>query len=215
MSEQNLSFIVSNFLLTESPAIPDERIIRVFCDVDGVLADFRQGIQRAYKLPNDAAVKKFLDSPNAWSEIAAKTPNIFAQLPVMSNAQQLITGLIRYRDRGYIKLAMLTALPDEWYADSYMRELGRNDKKNWVHKNFPQISADNVIVVRREDKVQFAIKQKRMGHPAPVLIDDYDLNISEWHKKGDGIGILYKSSASATAALSQLNQYIVATLGDY
>lgn len=215
MSDQNLSSIVADYLY-ESPIVASSKEpIRVFCDMDGVVADFLEGVRRAYKLPDIASAKHLLDhTKNVWVDMAGEHPDIFSKLPLMPGARELMAQLVQKRDKGQIKLAMLSALPDEWYADPEMKKKGRDDKKAWVTRHFPQITADNVIVVRRRDKVKFAQKQQQIGHPAPVLIDDYPLNITEWHRDGHGVGILHMANKGVWPTIRELNQYLVAVQGE-
>lgn len=196
--------------LTRSSQMPADLVPRVFCDMDGVVADFHTPIVRKYKLGGSSEVNKFLAQPNVWHTIAKDWPNLFATLPLMPDAKQLMKTLIQLRDKGHIKLAMLTAVPTEWYADRSKRDTTRRDKQRWISTHFPEIDTHNVIVCRRSDKVKYALKQRSMGTHAPVLIDDFDKNIREWHSVGDGIGILHRSAASS---ITELHQYLRA-IGD-
>ena len=194
-------------MLIERPEHSD-LVPRVFCDMDGVVADFHADIVSRYQLTDHTKVAAFLTEPGIWFRIAKDAPNLFATLPLIPDAKALMKTLVRLRDTGYIKLAMLTAVPTEWYVDRSKRETVRRDKQRWIEKHFPEIDSRNVIVCRREDKVTYAIKQRQMGTQAPVLIDDFRKNIAEWQGAGGGVGILHTSTASSIA---QLKQYLLAT----
>lgn len=219
MLKESLSSLLAPHILFEAPAhIPNsgsgnepDRIPRVFCDMDGVVADFHGAMKRFYGLHSSGAVEQFLQKPGAWDKVENDHPNIFGELPVLPEAQRLMRHLTKLRDLGHIKLAMLTALPTVWYRNSVMRDKGRNDKQLWIAKHFAGMSERNVIVCLRKDKVSFAVKQQTMGTPAPVLIDDYEVNIREW-KKAKGVGILH---TGVQETIQQLDQYLIAIgIGD-
>lgn len=170
--------------------------------MDGVLADFYEGMDRAFDVSaND--LNAFL-SDDGWGMIAKTMPHLFATLPVLPDAKGLMSGLVRQRDAGLMKLYILTAIPDPWHADPEMRRQGTQDKIRWMGKFFPAIPPKNVFVVRRQDKQRYASKQKQLGKPPAVLIDDYQKNIVEWERAG-GLGIHHKTS---TSSLRQLSNYL-------
>ncbi len=186
-------------------ATPSDLIPRVFCDLDDVLADFEADIIRRFDLSGPEEIGPLLRRPGIWHEIAKSSPNIFATLPVRKGATQLMSVLTRLRDANKIKLAILTAVPTEWYADESKRATCRRDKQRWVERYFPQVPTRNVIVCRRDQKVNYALKQKEMGTDPPVLIDDFEKNIREWEGIGGGVGILHTDT---TKTLAELQQYL-------
>lgn len=189
-------------LLGESP-FSQGKVPHVFCDVDGVLADFYAGVLRDFGI-SKGQVNTFLTAKHGWATIAKKKPHLFASLPLLPDAKGLIAGLTKLRDAGQIKLSILTAIPDEWYHDATMRKISTQDKVRWITRFFQNIPAKNVLVVRRQDKQKYAIGQGRAGFPPPVLIDDFGKNIREWEQAG-GLGIQHTTSMSS---LQQLSNYL-------
>lgn len=183
---------------TERPRIP-----HVFCDMDGVLADFYKGMEREMGVGRDD-VSEYLHNKDAWDIIAKKKPHLFAALPLLPGAKTLISGLIDHRDRDHIKLSILTAIPEQWHSIPLMKKISTTDKVQWITRFFPDIPAANVLVVTRADKQRYAHSQVAIGNPRPVLIDDFAKNIREWNR-ANGMGILHTSVAGS---LRQLASYI-------
>lgn len=194
----NLTPRILRILLSESP-FTGSAPPHIFCDVDGVLANFDKGLETYFGVSR-ANVDNFLMRHDGWSKIAAKQPRLFAKLPMLPGAKGLINGLVTFRDAGLIRLSFLTAIPEEWYNHPILRKSSTYDKIEWVTRHFQKIPAKSVLVVRRADKQLSAQNEVRAGNPPPVLIDDYSKNIREWERAG-GLGIQYQSSQQALIAL--------------
>lgn len=184
-------------ILVESPS-KDNVIPTVYCDLDGVLADFYTGVEKYINVSRNQ-LENFLSKQNGWKTIEKKEPHLFAKLPLLPDAKGLMRGLTSWRDMGKINLFVLTAIPNEWYR-SPMRNIATQDKIMWVTRHFPQIPAKNVFVVRRENKQDYAARHAIGGDSSPVLIDDFGKNIREWEQVG-GLGIKHTSSTSSLQAL--------------
>ena len=181
---------------------PTTSVPHVFCDMDGVVANFYGGMQREFGVPQER-VNDFLVNKNGWAIITKENPHLFATLPILFGARELISGLTALRDGGRIQLSMLTAIPTEWYVDPVMRKISTQDKIQWITRHFQKIPAKNVLVVRREDKQHYAKAQRAIGHPAPILIDDFLKNIREWEMAG-GVGIHHTSAHDSLQQLAKL-----------
>jgi hypothetical protein len=134
----------------------------VFCDLDGVLADFEMGIMNKFKKPI-SEIKTGL----MWAVIG-KSKTFFETLPWMPRGRELWDNIKKYDP------IILTGIPNNpqiaeqkrrWCA----RELGEN-----IH----------VITCKSKDKHQYCITNS-------ILIDDRTDNMNAWNQKG-GIFMLYK-----------------------
>lgn len=176
---------------------PDTSIRNVYCDMDGVLANFVSGFRQLYpELTSAEDVDMFLRRPQAWRDVMREHPDLFAKLPMMKDATQLMSMLQRLARQKRINLFILTALPNEM-----LQSRANLDKRNWAYEHF-RISPKRVLICRRSDKAKYAMIDKMEGRPASILIDDFGKNIREWQQKGTGIGILHKSAARSLTALA-------------
>jgi len=187
---QRPSFSTSGHILLERyGALSDKRVRNVYCDMDGVLADFIGGFGRAYRLSGAAAVEKFLSVPHAWDEVNEKHPDIFAQLEPLPDAATLMRTLKQLERDKRINLFILTAVPTEMLHSRAIL-----DKKDWMYRHF-QIDPRKVFVGTRKDKSTYALIDKMEGRPPSVLIDDFKKNIQEWETRGSGKGIQHFTTA--------------------
>jgi len=158
----------------------------VFCDMDGVVANFFDTafrltgkrwddpiyVQKHAREARDEMIKKHLD---------------FAHLPPMPDFEQL-WNFIKHFDPD-----ILTAFA-RWDPEGSTR-----GKVEWNHK-YLHVPANKFHVVSRRNKQFFA-----KGHDGKpnLLIDDYSANIDEWKAKG-GVGILHKNARDTIAQMKQL-----------
>ena len=150
--------------------------MKLYCDVDGVLADFDNGTKRY--------TSKF---SNNWEDLP---PNFFSELDKLENSKEFVNTLKKmFKDNFYI----LTAIPKPHRGEISKR--AKKDKINWLEKNF-NIPRNKIIVVYREQKQNFA-------NPNSILIDDTPVNVQEWNNQG-GIGILFKNHNQAINQINSI-----------
>lgn len=148
---------------------------QVFCDLDGVLADFDRGVvERTGSKPHH-----FRRRRKMWRRLRPpRTPDFFSSLPLMRDALQLWTFLQP------LSPAILTGSPSgDWAAPQ---------KKRWCVEKL-SLPAERVLVVDATDKALFS-------KPGAVLIDDYEKHRDPWEARG-GIFIHYKSAMKSIALL--------------
>lgn len=196
---QRLSFSTSGLLLLERyGALSDKRVRNVYCDMDGVLADFIGGMERLYNLSGSAAVEKFLSKPHAWEQVHEEHPDIFAQLTALPDAAALMRVLKQLEREKRINLFILTAVPNE-----LLHSRAILDKKDWMYRHF-QIDPRKVFVGTRKDKSKYALIDKMEGRQPSILIDDFKKNIREWEQLGSGEGIQHITTARTLPQLRTL-----------
>jgi 5'-nucleotidase len=158
----------------------------VYVDMDGVLADFEGGF---YKL-SGISIENISD-PEMWAKIEAHgKAKFFSELEWMSGGKELW----QYITDNFLKAKILSALGK---SDKIDRQTTQG-KLMWLRHNIPSLQLDDIILVDNKHK------KRRYSKPGDIIIDDTEIVIIEWIKKG-GIGILHTST---TETISQLKKYV-------
>ena len=153
---------------------------QIYCDMDGVLADFEKGIK-------DMIGGKFSDA--RWDELP---DDFFLQLEPMKDAKQLWDFIGKYDP------FILTATPRSSRGPIAARA---SDDKTRFMKRWFGVSADRMYPVMRADKMRFA-KDGRDGRPN-LLIDDHPKNIKQFRAAG-GIGVRHTKSSKTIKELQEI-----------
>jgi 5'(3')-deoxyribonucleotidase len=133
----------------------------VFCDLDGVLADFEQGVVNRFKKRPDEL------KPGLMWGLINKSSAFFETLPWMPKGRELWEQIKQYDP------IILTGTPRSSNAEE--------QKRRWCARELgPHI---HVITCATKDKPDFCITNA-------VLIDDRSDNLNEWNSRG-GKFILY------------------------
>lgn len=155
---------------------------QVFCDLDGVLADFdRKVSELTGKRPAD-----FRRRRKMWRKLAPpSTPDFFASLPWMRDGAELWAALAP------LSPSILSGAPSgDWAAPQ---------KRRWCEENLC-LPPERVHVVDACDKDLFS-------RPGAVLVDDYAGHREPWERRG-GIFIHYTSARKSIALLSGVLRHI-------
>ena len=157
---------------------------QLFCDLDGVLADFNDGVYRIFK-KNPASIKP----PVMWSRLAT-THGFYSSLQLMPNAQQLWDTI-----KGQNPI-ILTGCPSGTWAEP--------QKRQWVQQ---YLGTYDVITTKNQmQKAQHMIHERDGKRVISILIDDREKARQNWEESG-GIFILYDDSKMIDALL-ELKKYI-------
>jgi 5'(3')-deoxyribonucleotidase len=133
----------------------------IFCDLDGVLADFEQGVyNRLKKRPHQL-------KPGLMWGVINKSNTFFDTLPWMPRGRELWEAIRHYDP------IILTGIPRSATA--------AEQKRKWCARELG--SHINVITCSTKDKPDFCITNS-------VLIDDRPDNLNAWNAKG-GKFLLY------------------------
>jgi hypothetical protein len=146
---------------------------KVYCDMDGVLADFNAG----WKEFTGVTITGWMTiSGDEWRYLKKQWPTFWMDLEFIPHAQELWRAISPYDPE------LLTAVPDSW------RSAGTG-KSVWARENLT--GNPKVHAVMRSEKKNYA--REKDGTPN-ILIDDMEKNIKEWEAAG-GVGIQYIPSA--------------------
>lgn len=166
---------------------------RIYCDMDGVLADLLGGIAVIDKLTPEQVAKFHSDNSAFNAHINAQKsnydknhPHMFLNLPWMPGGKQLWAYIAKY---------------DPWILSAHTRNWQPNckeDKMKWISTHLNPKPSKTHLVLRAQKK-----DHATTNGTANVLIDDYPANIREWKAAG-GIGILHVSVGKTIAELKKL-----------
>jgi len=145
----------------------------LYCDLDGVLADFEAGVvRRMGKHPDE------LKSGVMWG-ILRKTPGFYENLEWTNEGRELWDAIKKYNP------IILTGCPNGNWAE--------DQKRKWCARELgPDV---RVITCATKDKPIYCVN-------GSILIDDRDKIRREWIKKG-GKFILYKTTMYAIIDLER------------
>ena len=153
---------------------------QIYCDMDGVLADFERGVR-------EIIGGTFNDE--RWSELP---DDFFLQLEPMSDAKKLWSFIGKYDP------FILTAIPRS--SRGPIAKRAAKDKERFMKRWFG-VSSNRMYPVMRKNKSNFA-RDGRDGRPN-LLIDDHLQNCQEFKKAG-GIGVRHKSAAKTISELQNI-----------
>jgi hypothetical protein len=147
---------------------------KVYCDMDGVLADFNGGWK---EFTGKEITNWIVISGDEWGHLKYQWPTFWMDLEMLPHARELWGALAPYSPD------LLTAVPPSWKSAGI-------GKSTWARENLG--GNPKVLAVQRHEKKNYA-KQKD-GTPN-ILIDDLGKNIKEWEAAG-GVGIQYIPSGN-------------------
>jgi len=159
--------------------------MKLYLDIDGVIADFTTGLTRAVGVPYDYPESPYPFKPGVWDyflELKDRYGVTFEQCNAACNRDFWANLRWMYDGRDIVRVVIDVFSPDDIrLLTSPMPNLGSaSGKMEWVDKNAPSMKKKTIIT--NVDKGEFAA-------PDRILIDDYDKNIDSWRAAG-GIGIV-------------------------
>lgn len=145
--------------------------MKVYVDMDGVLADFFAEMAKRAPYPiNHWKEMTQLDIQQVFREIAGT--QFFLELPKYPQTNTLLQSIINIA--GSFSILSSPLAGDEEHCEAM--------KRQWIAENIP-FDIDEVIITH--DKAQFA--------KGNILIDDYHVNIAKWEAAG-GCGIKWQAN---------------------
>ena len=151
----------------------------IYCDMDGVIADFDKRFRELAKMSPDQYEEKY-GIEKFWNFIDNEIGvRFWVGIPWMQDGKQLWEYIKKYK-------------PTLLSAPSRNNE-SRLGKRLWVKKHIP---GTKLVLASRVNKQDYA-------KPNAILIDDRPDTIIEWENKG-GVGILHKSAEETIQKLKSL-----------
>lgn len=157
--------------------------MRIFVDLDGVLADFDKSAEAILRT-NNIYKFEFIWGPDVFWDRLNKNPNFFAQMPLTSDARHLWSQI------EHLTPLILTALPRE------NAERVDLQKRKWVHDKFNIDAGTRVITCPTKEKPDYC-------KPGDILIDDRAVNRDAWIAAG-GTYIIHTSAVNTLTTLRAL-----------
>ena len=160
---------------------------RIYCDMDGVLCDFKTAAVRETGMSIDNWMQSGeKDKEAKWKPII-DNKRFWHTLPWEPGGQQLWSYINNYSPH------ILSA-----YVEHATDPNCIPGKRFWAQSHLG-LPTSRINLVKRAEKQNFA---KLNGEPT-LLIDDYIKNINQFKARG-GIGILHTSTASTISQLKSL-----------
>ena len=149
---------------------------KIYCDMDGVLADFESGYEELTGVDLKGEFKK---GDDFWDPIKVAGVGFWAGLKWMPDGQKLWDYLKPFNP-------ILLSAPSR-------EQSSRIGKHVWVKHKIPGTK----LILR------YASQKQELATPESILIDDRQVNIDQWEAAG-GIGILHTSTANTIQQLQKL-----------
>jgi hypothetical protein len=152
--------------------------MKLYCDMDGVLADFEAGYR--IQFPDAPPASKATDNVD-W-DLVRTVPDFYENLPPMVDAHELWD---------YIRLhapTVLTGVPQRLIGDA------NTQKHRWIHRRWGEDVP--VITCRSKEKCLHC-------QPGDILIDDWEKYRHLWEAAG-GIWITHIDAESTIQKLEKL-----------
>ena len=157
---------------------------RIYCDMDGVLCDFKTAAQKVTGMPISKSM--YSSKTEKWQPIK-DTPKFWHPLPWQAGGRQLWSYISKYKPH------ILSAYVEQTFDPNCIP-----GKSHWARTKLG-LSAGRINLVTRRQKQLYA---KSVGQPA-ILIDDYPKNTIQFTRKG-GIGIHHTSTSNTIKQLKKL-----------
>ena len=157
---------------------------KIFCDLDGVLANFDAGMANICK--RSVSWVQTMEQELVW-KMLNKYPRVFEDLPLMKEANYLWSSLLPY------KPVILTGCPRS--------KVSKMAKVNWCKKHLGSncLQVNSIKEIDENPEYDYYIiitsttKKPKFASNGSILIDDRKIIANEWEEAG-GIFFHYDGS---------------------
>ena len=149
--------------------------MQLFCDMDGVLADFDQHHKNVFGYRSSTALDNVL-----WGKVR-KVPHFYLHIPPMKDKDDLWNAIV------HLNPIVLTGVPR-------IKEAA-DDKQAWAHTNLIP-PAQRVITCPSKEKYLHM-------RPGDIIIDDWEKHKHRWVDAG-GIWVTHSSAKDTIEQLQML-----------
>ena len=162
------------------------KVKTLYCDMDGVLADFKGHFKKLFNKEDTET-----PDPELWALIENYgKAKFFSELPWMPGGQELWNFITD----NFMRVKILSACGKSDKVDGQTS----SGKKAWLSKHISNLPTQDIILVDNKRKKRY------YSQPGDIIIDDTPIVIEDWLGKG-GIGILH---TSAEKTINELEQYL-------
>ena len=159
---------------------------QIYCDMDGVLTDFRGATRKiGYNGPIPSKGK---GKQELWSLIVANAEKFWGDMPWIIGGKRIWNLIKPYQP------VLLTSICRD--MDSKLGIEGTKGKRRWIERELGKEYLKTALIVAKGTKHKYV-------SPNAILIDDTKENIDDWIKAG-GIGILHKNPQKTINELKKL-----------
>jgi hypothetical protein len=181
--------------VTKEDLNPDLQKYRLYCDMDGVLSNFRTQYDHLFGMTPDEA-KEVLDEPRFWAKIHNHGAKYWATMPWTPNGNQLWNVISKYNP------TLLTAPPRKENGKE-MDPVTMQGKAEWAETHLePQ--PKEIIFRPSKRKVEIAQRDVAQGL-LPILIDDREDTIKAWNAAG-GIGLHHPENGNPSEVIKKIQE---------
>lgn len=180
--------------VTKEDLNPNLNKYRLYCDMDGVLCDFRGRFENLFgKGPREMENEK--GAPYFWNLIQDVGPKYWSRMPWTPGGKELWSELRAH------KPALLTAPPRKQGDFKSFDPYAMEGKSEWVANNLGDYP---ILFKRSKDKKDIAAQDVAKGL-IPILIDDREDNIKGWEAAG-GLGIHHPENGNPSAVIKKIQE---------